>query len=310
MKLFIRNIVKVKSKSKVLLLVLCLIFQINSQTINTNSLPIYRVIFLKNLFTDVDVNDAVAALKVWVMEIEKRAKPEFTLKPVIINNIENIKASSLNDVALVCLNSIDFVGYKKKLNLEGIFLPLINGNIFSQYILLTKNNIKDINDLKSAKIGIESKIDYSIANMWIDILLDKNKLPLANKFFSEIKGFDKESQAILSVFFGQLDACVVTKNSYNIMVELNPQVGKRLKILDSSENLILTVTAFPKAFKNKEHRKSIVEAAKDLNSYSGGKQLLTLMNTDQVVTYREEYLDNIIKLVEDYKNIVKKKSGK
>jgi ABC transporter, phosphonate, periplasmic substrate-binding protein len=307
MKVFNQNNEKRNLKSKVFLLVLCLIFQIKSQTMSNNSLPTYKVIFLKNLFTDVDINDAVAALKIWVMEIEKTAKPEFTLMPVIIDNIESIKASSLGDVALVCLNSTDFLDYKSKLNLEGAFLPLINGKVFSQYILLSRNNIDDISKLKGSKIGIESKIDYSIANMWLDILLEKNKLPQNKKFFSEVKSYDKESQLVLSVFFGQLDACIVTKNSFDLMVELNPQVGKKIKILNISQNLILTVTAFPRDFKNKEHRQDIIEAAKSLGSFPGGKQLLTLMNSNDVIQYRNEYLDNIIKLVEDYRNIAEKK---
>ncbi len=306
MKTVYKNIIRKVRKSPFVLMLLINIIgtpQIYSQSAKEESLPTYKVIFLKNLFSDVDMNDAVAALKVWVKEIVKTIKPEFKLNPVLVDNIENVNSSSLNDVALVCLNSVDYLNYKAKLNLEGAFVPLKGGQIFSEYILLTKENIKNLTELRGTKIGVKSKSNYSISNMWLGYLLDRNKLPMPNKYFSEIKESDKESQLILSVFFEQINACIVTKNSFNLMKELNPQVGKRLKILDVSPDLIQTVTAFTKNFKNEEHRKLIIKAAEQLNSYPGGKQLLTLMNTDQVISFRKEYTDNVNTLIKDYKEI-------
>ncbi len=198
------------------------------------------------------------------------------------------------------------MNYKAKLNLEGAFVPLKGGQIFNDYILLTEENIKNLAELKGSKIGIVSKSNYSIPNMWLSYLLNINNLPIPNKYFSEIKESDKESQLILSVFFQQLNACIVTKNSFNLMTELNPQVGNKLKILAVSPDLIQTVTAFPKNFKNEEHRKLIINAAEQLNSYPGGKQLLTLMNTDQVISFRKEYTDNVNTLIKNYKEILTK----
>ena len=309
MKTVYKNIIRQVRRSPFILILLINIIgtpQFYSQSAKEESLPTYKVIFLKNLFSDVDINDAEAALKVWVKEIEKTIKPEFKLKPILVDNIENVNSSSLNDVALVCLNSVDYLNYKAKLNLEGAFVPLKGGQIFSEYILLTKENIKNLTELRGTKIGIESKSNYSIPNMWLGYLLNRYKLPMPNKYFSEIKGSDKESQLILSVFFEQINACIVTKNSYNLMTELNPQVGKRLKILEASPDLIQTVTAFTKNFKNEEHRKLIIKAAEQLNSYPGGKQLLTLMNTDQVISFRKEYTDNVNTLINNYKEITAK----
>ncbi len=270
---------------------------------NTENLPVYDVIFLKNLFSEVDLNDASTAMNMWVSELEKSLNPEFKLKPVYIDQIKDIELSSLKNTALICLNSVDFLNYKTKLDLDGAFVPLINGQLFSEFVLLTGEDIDNISALKEAKIGMELRYDHFIPYMWLDVLLNENNLPRTEKFFTSIKESDKESRLILSVFFGQLDACIVNKNAYDLMIELNPQIEKKLKIIDKSPGFLSTVTCFSKSFKNIDHRQKIARAAEKLNSYAGGKQILTLMKTDQIISFKKEYLDNLKKLLKEYNKI-------
>jgi ABC transporter, phosphonate, periplasmic substrate-binding protein len=280
--------------------------QIEGQTSHNDSMPTYRIIISKNLFSEVDLNDAAAAMNVWVKELVGTIKPEFKLEPIILNKIDELNTSFLKNTALICLNSIDYLNYKLKFNLEGAFVSLKNKQVYSEYILLTKKNIHNLDELKKAKIGIEPKYNHLISHIWLEVLLNENKLPPTDEFFKEVKEFEKESQLILSVFFGQLDACVVTKNSYHLMVELNPQIGERLKIISESPDIVLTVTCFSENFRNIEHRKRIINSAKKLDFYPGGKQILTLMNVDQVVSFRPEYMDNVKILLKDYNNIISK----
>lgn len=301
-----QNIIQTQIIGRIFLLILIFnittAVQINSQTIN-NSLPTYNVIIPQNLFTQVDLNDAAAAMNVWVKKLESIIKPDFSLQPVFVNKIDDLDVNVLKKTAMICLNSIDYIKYKKKFKLEGALLSFKNDNLFTQYTLITKNNIKNIDELKGGKIGMEYKQNQIIPYMWLDILLKKNKLPAKDKFFKEVKEFNKDSQLILSLFFGQIDACVVTKNSFNLMIELNPQIQKRIKIINESPDLILTVTCFTRNFKNVDYRERILKAAKKLNSYSDGKQILTLMKSDRVVTFSDKYMYSITKLVNDYEKL-------
>jgi phosphonate transport system substrate-binding protein len=277
--------------------------QINGQTGTPTDIPLYKVIIANNLFSEVDLNDARAAMKVWVRELTGTIKPEFRLQTVFVNDIGNLNASSLKNAALICVNSIDYLDYKAKLNLEGAFVPLRNDNVFSTYILLTNNNVENIRELKNRNMGIGRENNHLIASMWLNDLLNNYNLPPADQFF-RIKESDKESQIILSLFFKQLDACVVTRNAYNLMVELNPQIGKRLKIIAVSPKIVLTVTSFSKNFKSIKHRKKIIESAERLSSYINGKQILTLMNIDKVVPFKKEYLNNLKTILSEYKKIL------
>ena len=274
---------------------------------NSNGdLPVYNVFFMKNLFTEVDLNDASTAMSLWVNELLKEINPKFKLKSEFIDNINDIDSSSLKKAAIISLNSIDFLNYKNKLNLDGAFVPIISGSVFDEYIMLTKGNIKKVSELKNAKIGMGLKKNHLISYLWLDVILSKNQLPLADRFFSLIKESEKESRLILSVFFGQLDACVVTQNAYDLMVELNPQIKKSLKIIDKSPGLLTTVTCFSKNFNNIEYRKKVIEGANKLNTYPGGKQILTLMKIEQVTSYKDNYLDNLKKLLKEYNKIILK----
>ena len=56
-------------------------------------------------------------------------------------------------------------------------------------------------------------------------------------FFKEIQDAKTESQAILDVFFSKSDACLVARHVFEDAIELNPAIGKKLKIIHHSKRI-------------------------------------------------------------------------
>ncbi len=274
-----------------------------SQTsVGKKNIPTYKVVFLKNLFTEVNYNDAAAALKVWIEELGTTLSPSFKLDVILLGSIEEIQQyQKQNEVALITLNAVDYLQNKDKLNLEGAFVPLINGKAEIEYILLTKKNLNTIGDLGKSKIGMLSVFNSPMPHLWLDVILAKKKMTEKEKHFIKIVEAENESKLILSLFFGQIDACIVKKETFDLMVELNSQLGNQLKIIDTLKGMIASVTCFPESFKSKKNRQNIINASKQLNSYTIGKQIYTFMKIGGVERFKEEDISEVKKLLNDHK---------
>lgn len=291
----------------VLLLLVIWLFGSNnfSQTTGEkNSVPVYKVVFIKNIFSQVNINDATAALKIWVNELGKSVQPKFRLDVVILDKIGEIEnIPDRQNIALINLGIVDYLEYRDKLQLQGVFVPTTNGNVFNEYILLTSQDVKSFSKLKNKIIGIQSNLSHQLPNAWIELLLKEKGFPSAESFFKEEKQMENESQLILALFFGRLDACIVTKNTFDLMGELNPQIKKKLTLLEKSPEVLFSISSFIKDFSNIEHRNLIKDVAQKVNQYPSGKQIMTLTNTQHIAAYKEEYLFNVKKLLNTYKSI-------
>jgi hypothetical protein len=293
----------IKRIFKIFLTSLIVFINVHAQSSNKeNEIPTYKIVFVKDILSQVNVNDASAALKVWVAELGKSVKTRFNVDAVIIDKIEDIqKMPDKENIALISSDVIDFLDNRGKLGLEGAFIPTINGNIFNEYILLAKPGCKNLESLRNTRLGIQSGQNNLLPNAWLDVYLTSNKYSKKESFFKIIKQINSDSQLVLSLFFEQIDACVVSKNTFELMSELNPQIKKKLVIVAKSPGMLSTVTSFIKDFKNQTHKKLIVEVSQKINSYPSGKQIMTLTNTQQIALFKEDYLNNVKTIINSFK---------
>ena len=272
----------------------------------------YTVGLLRNIFVDVDINDAQAAVKLWFTEIVKTFKynDEYRLKALIYNDFSNLDNEIKNDsLAVLGINTIDYFTYANKFDLEPVFVPSLNGEVGNEYYILIRKDRKfqNIKDLKGTSIGVLSSRSQIASSLWLDVILAQNKLPGREKFFNKVTATEKESQLILNLFFGQLDACIVTKNSYLLMKELNPQIGEKLTYMLKSPKYVWAILCYTKTFKDTKDRKKFYTSALNVQELISGKQLLTLLKIEKLVPCQNEYLNNYKTLLKDYNNLLGKK---
>jgi phosphonate transport system substrate-binding protein len=269
----------------------------------------YTLGYMKNIFNDVDINDAQAAVIVWMNEIDKSYnynKNGYDLRGKIYSSINEFKEDlKKGDVAIIAINTFDYFNYGNKLGLEPAFVPTINGNIGAEYYLLIreKNNYKSLKDLKGANIGISTDQNHTASKLWLDIMLAKNNLPVKSKFFNKIIEIQKESQLLLNLFFGQLDACIVSDNAYNLMSEINPQIGEKLTRILTSPRYLQGILCYIKTFNKKQDRELFNSAITNVTQFSTGKQILSLIKIDKLVPFHDEYLINYKNLLKEYYNL-------
>ncbi len=268
---------------------------------------VYGVAFLRSMYSNINYNDAKAALKVYIDELQKKLLTGYKMKPVMYDNVEDLlKHYSKENLADITLAPIDFLKYKSRLSLYPVLVSSGYKSLFENYLILIRKNsrIKNIKDLADKKFGIVVIEDNSVPLMWLEVEL-KKKLSFTNKknFFKQIILGKSESKLILSLFFNQIDACLVSKSTFDTMVDLNFQIKNQIEILSESPGYLTAISSFTKKFKESKYSTDLFNTLLKLDNYPAGKQLFALSKTAKIIPYKQEYMDNIRKLIHDYSEL-------
>jgi ABC-type phosphate/phosphonate transport system substrate-binding protein len=132
--------------------------------------------------------------------------------------------------------------------------------------------------------------------MWLDKILREQGIPDSKKFFKDIIVDYKATNVVLPVFFGKAKACIVTETSLNLLVELNPSILNKIKTLHSSDFILLGLGCLNKKKKDTDAYNVLKDIIPTLHEKEYGKQLLHLFSAEKLVPYKEEYLQNYLKL--------------
>jgi len=265
--------------------------------------------YSSKLFFDVDVRDAHAATKVWTDMLVRKMGSTFDRTEVtILQNPasieERVKAKAVDVVALY---SNEFLEIRKKLPLVPVYAMDYGKDFYQIMELLVREDsgIKRLTDLKQRRMVIELGQKGNISSLWLGNLLLKEGIVDMKDYFSILKEANRASQAVLPVFFRQADGCVVGKNNYETMTELNPQVGKELKVIATSPGFLTGVVCLTKDFV--QTYSNLLDAAiTTVYTEPQGKQLMTLFRINKIVTFKEEYLQSVEFLLREHRDLAAK----
>jgi ABC-type phosphate/phosphonate transport system substrate-binding protein len=261
--------------------------------------------FVPTSFPEMNAKDAMAALMLWANEVGKGVG--FDARAVLYNNVEPMLTDfRKGKVDMITLSTHDYLSMSKPPNVDLGVISSKQGKKTVRYALLVQSETPyvDIRDLKNKKLAVLR--NNTLGLMFLNNELLKRRVPEAPQFFSTISETIKESQAVLAVFFGQADACVTTETNLKIMIELNPQIGKRLKTLLISPEL-LNSCAFFRPDYDPRLKERIIKTIITSNESQRGKQLLTLFNADNLEMMRENDLTTVRQLFSEYSRLKGKK---
>jgi len=176
-----------------------------------------------------------------------------------------------------------------------------------KYVILVNadNQKKGLAGLKNKKLSVLKT--NPLGMLFLDTCLMQAKLPPSDRFFAAVHEKAKESQAVLDVFFGQADICVVTDVAFQTMKELNPQVGRKLHVIAESPELINTVGFFRSNYPLDYKEKAIRGMTSEYKHHERGKQIMLLFNIEKMSLINDSQLDSVRKLLADYEKLKRKK---
>lgn len=259
--------------------------------------------FSRSIIGGVKESDALAVIKVWATELMVSENYMVHVRPQIYGDVREIKTGLEQKlVDLIAIATNEFFDFQSLLDLEKIVFPVYDGDMTEEYLLVVRKNspVKELKDLMGGSLSILKNARTALSIVWLDVKLARSGMPSAAYFFNRMKSADNISKALLPIFFGKEDACLVTRKSFEIMAELNPQISHRLKILTASKGYIPGFLAFRKNYQSK-----IKEIA--LNRFEfwsqvpAGHQILTIFQVDALVPRPFDILGPTVALIKEHR---------
>lgn len=281
------------------IIVLLLLTESFAQTkVDKKDSNIRKLIISLSSFHNAKSEDALAIAQILASHIKKSRKLNYEFHVETPNTIDEIEEAAGDDFDCLILTTDEYNTLQFKVPLEPFATNFTDGNIGYKFHLIVNKaeNISDISQLKNETIYILSRDNQKAPLYWLDKLLSEKKLGSYKKFFKSTLIDYKATNVLLPVFFKKAKACIVTDVALNLMIELNPSIKNNIKILSSSDYMLLGLCCLNKKNKNTEAYKTLAEIILTLDKDEYGRQLLQLFSADKLVPFKDEYLQNYLKL--------------
>lgn len=261
-------------------------------------------------FAEVNENDGKAAMKAWGRILLERRHLTNEIVIRILERNALVRGVAEGQVDAVTVSAEDYFLVRPWIDLSSIHIGSAQGENFEEFVLLvhTESGFTNIANLQSRSLLIFDGARASLAPKWLDRLLLEQGLPRTSEHFGNTTGKHKLSATVLPVFFKSTDACLATRRGFEIMAELNPQLGKRLKVLARSGPFVPVVFCVRKNYPA-SIRNPILEEIGQLQSSAAGQQLLTLFQTERMDHAEESCLEAARELLEAHARLLARPPG-
>ena len=253
----------------------------------------FRYGVTRQMFGGVEENDFRAAIKIYIESVGEDRGVTIDV-PETFDRVEEVgEALRTGNLDGASMTTQEYFQVRADIASVHIFDEPTKNEPGEQYILLVRsgNNALDLGNLKGGTLVQFDNLRTSLSRMWLDVQLLERGLPAADSLFEKITRENKLSRAVLPVFFGKAKACLVTREGFDTMKELNPQVGERLTPVLLSEYLVPAVMCFGR-MADQSVKVDILKGIERLHEQPRGQQLITVFQGgDRMQQFPETFLE-------------------
>lgn len=262
-----------------------------------------RMGFSDNVFQDVIKSDAQAITKIYAEGVlDGIYEEEWQAKTMVFSQVTSIvEALRADEVDFLILLPMEYLEISRAVPLEVIWTVMVGEAVSYEYVLMARRDsgIGDLEHLAGRKLVMDTGGKGRIPQMWLDTMLWNSDLSGSEDFFDSIKEVGKPAQALLPIFFGEADACLIPYQTFHTMAELNPQLSEQLVVLFRSPGFCRGVLCAPPAVYEK-YEPRFEDTCTSLNTGPQGRQLLTIFRVDEIVPFEPAHLEGVQELVQEY----------
>jgi ABC-type phosphate/phosphonate transport system substrate-binding protein len=244
----------------------------------------FRVVASLSLVSEVNMNDARAAIKSWAVEIAKLAGMELDpeAQPLLTPErlLEAVRKGELDAFASTTPEYLKVAAYTDP---HSLWVDRSYVDTGEEYQILShgQSALRAVADLRGHELLFYSNPTTCLASSWLEGLLDGPGLGAPDTFFKQILPVAKLSRAVLPVYFRQSTACLVTRRGFATMCEMNPDLARKLRVVATSPKLVPICMAFHKNCPP-DLKARFTTALTKLQTTPGGKQILALFQSSGV----------------------------
>jgi len=187
-----------------------------------------------------------------------------------------------------------FLKLRTRLPIDPVFISTTDRGYDTELLILVRKDIgiHTVRDLKNRVIAMPIRNSQygDLYYTWLETLLMREGFGCRiYSFFSSVKEMRTVSKVVMPVFFRQADACVVSRQVFDLTSDLNPQIGRELTVIARIEHLAQGIVAFDRRLPDKT-RQNFMQAFLTLHESPEGQQLLMLFHVRKLIPFRTEYL--------------------
>ena len=268
--------------------------------------------YMKGVFLGLEEEEAKNVLKIWVDRVYGPNFPDCVTRIGIVDDIAEMeRAIQGKKVDVISTLSDDFVRLRDSAPIRPVMLVARGGSVYQEMVLLVRRDsgLRQLKDLHRKKAVLTGEEGRMIHMLWLETMLMREGYRTSRDFFSSVREVSKPSQAILSVFFGQSDACLASRFAFDLATELNPQIGREMVVLAKSAGMAIGVVSVRSDFEPKK-RDTLIASLESMEASPAGRQLLNIFRMDRFVPFREEYVAPVEALVKEHARLREKLTGR
>ena len=256
-----------------------------------------RLAISESVIGDVNLNDARAAMMVWVQRMTRQLN--VIVEPKLFDSTQEIvERTRKGQLDAVALNVVEYRLIADMLDSTQVVTASGEAGM-EQYLILARQNsgFRQLGDLKGRHLCALKTPKMCVAPAWLTTILAEYHYGAAEQFFGSVTTDAKYSRVVLPVFFGQADACLTSRRGFDTMCELNPQVARELAVLATSPTVVVNFYMFRKNYQNAQ-REKLIGALSSLRNSPAGQQLATLFQFDQLAIRDGSCLASALNILE------------
>jgi len=263
---------------------------------------LFRVGVSIDTLAGANINDARAAYKVWTKEIGRSLGMVRTemIPEIFIPSAQMIKMIHEGSVDCFAITALEYAKIADLLDPDAVFIEDYSADGL-EYLLVvhSANPYKKVEDLRGSQITTHHHHDTTLLNIWLSLLLANSGLPPLDRFFESQVSRDNLNQVVLPVFFRRTQAAALTRRSFNMAVELNPQLGRDLRVLATSPKVIPMVFCFRRG-SDAEGVREFKDAMLKLRTVPAGQQVLELYQIKGYTARQSSCMKGTLEMVHQY----------
>jgi hypothetical protein len=182
---------------------------------------------------------------------------------------------------------------------------IIGGRPDDENLLVARGDrgFDNVAALKGRHILVLRGVKMPFSLTWLDVLALHAGLGPAERAFGEVTFTMKPSKTVLPVFFGQADACVISRKTLQVMSELNPQILHQLRVLATSRPFVPSVMSF-RAGLSPTLIERVVKAALTMHATPSGRQLSIIFQSERMDVIPAASLDDARALLAEHAQLL------
>ncbi len=258
--------------------------------------------FTSIAFGQISREDAQIVVQTWKERITEFFDTDIDGRVVIYDSTEDaVRAVEAGRAMAITLFTFDFLAQQQNADLTPAIVGVFaDGHTTEKYVVVVRvgTSTQNLADLRDTQIRIGTPAENRLPLIWLDVALQQQGLT-SGRQHARMQQAESSASAILAVFFGQVQACIVTERALQTQGELNPQIARELTVIARSPGLLPTVVSFGPACDDST-RVLMLAATTTLHQRPLGRQVLELFGLSRIRAFRDTDVQATRELVAAY----------